>query len=350
MKQDRQRYLDVLRGIAIFLVVFGHIVHIPMMMVYIYGFHMPLFFFLSGFFLKREKMLDLGSFAMSKVKSVVVPFVILYLATFVYWVVVERHVRGAELSVWSQLVGLVYGTYNRDYMHFNSALWFLPCLFTMQMIYAVVVRLRRWWAIAGVMLVLNCIGLAFREYLSVLPWGICAAMIGGVFLCMGNLMRPLIEKIKCGGWVLIGIAVLCIVVQVLLLPVSVFNLSSLKFYYPYMYIPVAVVGISVYYCIAKVIGHNRVIEWMGVNSLVIFGFQEPVFRAVLYVVSKVSGFELEMMRNNIYMCLLCTALTIGAIWPLTKVRKPFVNLICGFLSTFWGEKNGIGHDQNSLCS
>lgn len=292
-----------------------------MMMVYIYGFHMPLFFFLSGFFLKREKMLDFRSFAMSKLRSVVVPYVILYLLTFVYWVVVERNVRGGELSVWSQLVGLVYGTYNREYMHFNSALWFLPCLFTMQMIYAVAVRLRRWWAIAGVMLMLNVVGLACREYLGVLPWGICAAMIGGVFLCMGNLLRPMIETIKYGRWVLIGVVVLGIVVQVLLLPVSVFNLSSLKFYYPYLYIPVAVVGISVYFCIAKVIGHSRVIEWMGVNSLVIFGFQEPVFRAVLFVVSKVSGFELEVMRTNIYMCLLCTVLAIGAMWPLVRIGK-----------------------------
>lgn len=46
---NRDSTVDVLRGFAIFLVVFGHIIHVPEARAIIWGFHMPIFFFLSGY-------------------------------------------------------------------------------------------------------------------------------------------------------------------------------------------------------------------------------------------------------------------------------------------------------------
>lgn len=56
-KDNRLRYIDATRGFAIFLVVLGHVLNIGMnnydenhfLHRLIYSFHMPLFFFLSGF-------------------------------------------------------------------------------------------------------------------------------------------------------------------------------------------------------------------------------------------------------------------------------------------------------------
>lgn len=55
--KQRDHSMDVLRGIAIFFVIFGHITHIFDIRTYIWGFHMPLFFGCLGIFSIRIDML-----------------------------------------------------------------------------------------------------------------------------------------------------------------------------------------------------------------------------------------------------------------------------------------------------
>lgn len=55
MKTERLNQFDILKGVGILLVMIGHAISTNSI-VYnlIYGFHMPLFFFCSGFFLKTD--------------------------------------------------------------------------------------------------------------------------------------------------------------------------------------------------------------------------------------------------------------------------------------------------------
>ena len=46
--QERKKYIDILKGIGIFYVILGHVTHTSFLFRYIYSFHMPLFFFISG--------------------------------------------------------------------------------------------------------------------------------------------------------------------------------------------------------------------------------------------------------------------------------------------------------------
>lgn len=56
MYMNRDSQLDILKGIGILLVVFAHVCHSD----FIYLFHMPLFFFLSGAALNYSKNNDLN--------------------------------------------------------------------------------------------------------------------------------------------------------------------------------------------------------------------------------------------------------------------------------------------------
>lgn len=66
MRKDRKIYIDTARGIGILLVIIGHIVvfgNYPMQGAggisnFIYSFHMPLFFIISGLCIKESKQLD----------------------------------------------------------------------------------------------------------------------------------------------------------------------------------------------------------------------------------------------------------------------------------------------------
>lgn len=77
MKQ-RDTFLDFSKGIAIFLVVLGHVLEKSMQQKnevyeFIYLFHMPFFFMLSGYLACRTKAFD-SRFYLKKIRSLLLPF------------------------------------------------------------------------------------------------------------------------------------------------------------------------------------------------------------------------------------------------------------------------------------
>lgn len=69
MKKVRLEYIDILKGIGIVLVVLGHITKDRELFQFIYAFHMPLFFIVSGYFLHEKK-----NFIISQAKSLLIPY------------------------------------------------------------------------------------------------------------------------------------------------------------------------------------------------------------------------------------------------------------------------------------
>lgn len=323
--QSRDLSVDIARGIAIFLVIFGHITHISVIRSYIWSFHLPLFFFISGLLFCRQKYGSFAAFFRSRVKGLLIPYVAFYLITLLYWVLIERRTRGADCTVASQIVGLFYGTYSLDYMYFNGALWFIPCLLTIQLIHWFVSKQDDWRCTMVVMLMLNILGLSLKDYIAWLPWGINAAMIAGIFYSMGDASKSLYKKTDV--WdksVMVCIMVGCISMQCLVSPASITDLAAMKFSGPALYIPVALVGIAAYCMLSKIIAHNALLEWLGRNSLVLFAFQEPVYRVVIFVMGKVIHADAELVRLNVWLCLTCTVITILFIWPLTLLWNRYV--------------------------
>lgn len=74
MKYNRIEYIDVAKGVAILLVVVGHVSSLPApIKSSLYSFHMPLFFLLSGFFFRQE---DTFSTAKRMIPTIVVPYLV----------------------------------------------------------------------------------------------------------------------------------------------------------------------------------------------------------------------------------------------------------------------------------
>lgn len=123
MSQKRLEYIDILKGIGITLVVLGHVTTNSDLYHFIYAFHMPLFFIVSGMFLR-----DKPQFIKSQAKSLLIPYLSFGLLTFVYWWLVESRFRELpeDNTMWSQFINLLFPT---EMQHCNVVLWFLPCLF-----------------------------------------------------------------------------------------------------------------------------------------------------------------------------------------------------------------------------
>ncbi|HLC15852.1 MAG TPA: acyltransferase family protein, partial [Thermodesulfovibrionia bacterium] len=112
---NRLYWVDALKAIGIFFVVFGHTVGIEARVRdYIFSFHMPLFFFISGFLLKKKHLeMPYVSFLIKKGKELLTPYFVFGFLSYLFWVTLLRH-YGMHASLihvepLHPLIGVLYG-------------------------------------------------------------------------------------------------------------------------------------------------------------------------------------------------------------------------------------------------
>ena len=323
---ERDKSIDVLRAIAILFVIFGHVTHIGELRQYIWSFHMPLFFFISGFLFNRNKYESTRAFLKVKINGLIIPYIFFCLITLVYWILIESRVRSWGMTWYMEVYGIIYGTYSAEYMLFNSAMWFLPCLFSMELLYWFVSKIESTWKIVFVLLFANILGMTAKDYLSWLPWGINSAMISMIFFGFGNLIKTKTSfwaNLKWYYWVLTVSVMFSF--QWLTFDCLKAEMNALKIESPFLYIFFAVVGICLYFSLAKLIKKNFILEWIGQNTLVLFALQEPVYRAIIYSFSKLLRIEVELVRTDICLNVLCTCLTVIVIAPFVIVYNKYIS-------------------------
>ena len=104
----RCRWLDVLKGFGIIFVVVGHFCDNDRIYHWIYSFHMPLFFFASGFLYHRKPIILTIK---HKFMTLMVPYFIFGLISQLFYAINElSHAR--EVMAVDLLAGLLYGTYS----------------------------------------------------------------------------------------------------------------------------------------------------------------------------------------------------------------------------------------------
>lgn len=119
----RLEYIDVMRGIAILLVIFEHSIGYMQDSIarFILSFHMPLFFFISGYLLKPIDKSEYKALIIKKTRTILLPQVTLALLSItisiLFDVVLKNKMSLSEVDFLSP-----FGT------------WFLIVLFLMEML------------------------------------------------------------------------------------------------------------------------------------------------------------------------------------------------------------------------
>lgn len=141
--QNRIDWIDYAKGIGIILVVYGHVLRgmimasIPCSTTYfllsdraVYGFHMPLFFVLSGLFAEKWLLNNSLSHAIeSRVSRLLRPYAIVYLLHGGLNVLFSKYT-----NIGLTWTGLVLGMLFQPYQHF----WFVYVLFFISMAYLLI--------------------------------------------------------------------------------------------------------------------------------------------------------------------------------------------------------------------
>ncbi|MEW6284955.1 MAG: acyltransferase family protein [Chloroflexota bacterium] len=197
----RIEYIDIARGIGILLVVLGHndFGYIsPFAYQVIYSFHMPLFFFLSGYFLNPS--VGFKEFTAKRFNALLKPY---YFTIFmIYFMSISFGNMGFQTAVRRIIKSLYASGYYLDWVQ----LWFLPHLFAVSLYAFVFFRLTarlnrflRWLILAatlwGATFFLQSfypfsISILGRSYtLFGLPFSLDLTLLSGFFFMLGREIR-----------------------------------------------------------------------------------------------------------------------------------------------------------------
>lgn len=128
--QKRIDSIDLFKGIAILGIVWKHTFH-PQWCDLIHI--SALFFILSGIFFKDEPFIP---FLKKKIRTILIPFLFFYILSYLARIAFYfRHFRTLHGFAWDSLLEIFSISNTPDYLTVNIPLWFLVCLFVMQIIF-----------------------------------------------------------------------------------------------------------------------------------------------------------------------------------------------------------------------
>lgn len=281
MYTKRIHWVDIAKGFFIIAIVLGHIFNSGYLRNWLFSFHVPAFFFLSGYCFKHKH--DLRKFILKKLRTIVVPYITFsVLSIFVFFAaskIMPEIKSMMECDIAENILTMLYGNSKPDVMKYNSPLWFLPCLFSVTMLAYGVEHLVdkinvkvRYLA----MLLSVIIGIVINSNEEVrLPWHIETASAMLVWFLLGISVHDYFVIFKHGMKpVLDNQAILSIVFILVGGGLSFFNCRTVGVRNDhYGIIPIyylsALLGLTGFVLLSRFIRKNKLLEYIGKNSLAI---------------------------------------------------------------------------------
>jgi acyltransferase len=326
----RINWLDRARGIAIILVIIGHANFPEEIRTIVYAFHMPLFFFLSGFLLlKKEENFNL--FFVKKVKSLIIPYVsyniILIIFYWLLWIISKS--QDLYQNIFCKLIAIPMAIRIDDI--YESRLWFLPCLFISNVLICALFKLFNKSLVAlfaaGLIFSLIGIGLNIKYDKLILPWSIDASLMICIFIIVAIIIR---EKNLLNIILKKKFVVLYFLLYILFTYLNFLynNNKRIDIYeadygnYLYFYIT-SFTGIFIVLKIAYNIGTNKMLEFFGKNSLIIY-VTHYIYLTFAFQIVKYIPLIYNDTITKIISGLIVTLLCIIASIPTSKIINRFL--------------------------
>lgn len=263
----RLNWVDQARGWSIFLVVYAH--NFPVLETYIYSFHVPLFFFISGMFHKQE--FNLNSIK-SRAKSLLIPYFFWATLLYLFWFVVGRKFgksSSLDLSIWDNFIGIFYAQGGQEFMDWGIPLWFLPCLFLVYVIYGLIQKYAKKKLLIYFVTFLSLWGLIWSKTELHLPWSLDVALVGLIFYVLGHYLISYLISLNTRTSLIIFL-----VLMGFHLFAFYFNPSKIDMYRsiygnPLLFIISGAAGSIAYILFFKMLPYFKVLSYFGQHSIVI---------------------------------------------------------------------------------
>jgi len=325
-------WIDTAKGLGIFLVVLGHIPLATEYSKYFYMFHMPLFFFLSGLVFKRDKFHGFSQFIKNRSKSLLLPYLIFSLATYLFWLILGRHFgndASVDINVLKPLIGTFYSVGTDGWLVHNVPLWFLTCLFLVESMFYWIASLKRKmiWVILGIA---SVVGYVISNSLHIrIFWSFDIALVATVFYGVGYLLKDQIFKFF-GEKPNILIFIFLGLVGVLIANLNGYVDMNGNTYGNYFYYFIGgIVGISFCLTISKYFERVKIINFLGKNSLIIMALHNIALSFIKAILVFGFSFSLDGVGNSLFWSVSIAIAVMVALIPAILFINKFMPFILG---------------------
>ena len=291
----RVLYIDLAKGICILLVVLDHIAgngyfdggNYPMNDIFEQT-RMPLYFILSGLFFK-DYAGGIREFLLRKANRILIPY-LFFMALY----------RVSAKAVW-----LLTGTSIGDVW---APLWFLLCLFWMNIVFATLYYIVKrcapggWTSDAMLGIAVVAIGIA-GYFAGNLPLNIGTAMTSLPFLWMGFLLNRrlhLFQQRISWWWALLSAIVLFMALHYLYMGDNFFYLNTYNAPLPLVYL-CGLMGTLAILMLSRVIRWLPVISYIGRYSIIVLCTHMAVLKAILAVLRLLSESDGEPFWTGLWL-------------------------------------------------
>jgi acyltransferase len=357
----RLQWIDALKGIGIILVVFAHHSLPVSLDTYIFSFHMPLFFFISGFLFDFGKYAEsAANFVRGRFRSLIVPYFCFAVITCLFYFLLDMAFQPGVTNIEFFENSILHGTSHilvafGPAVSYNPPLWFLTCLFVTELLfygltkkyYREPKKLVFWLAISGVIGYLYSVYVPFR-----IPWNVDVALAAIVFYGAGNLFRKLTEQEKESGAsfslkldsgliekfsrvekylpVIATLLSLLYLGYLLKFPTDAkVNMNVLQYGSFFSFYLLAFAGIFSFVYLFKKIGSSKILEYFGRNSLTILALHFPLKDILTKLVIIILGVDTEYFYYNAGFALSLTVLNLLCLIPVIFLINNYFPFLLG---------------------
>lgn len=337
---NRIKWLDIAKGMGIVSVFWGHtLFKDEIWRIWIYSFHMPLFFFLSGITYNEIKYDKIKKLLIAKSKSILIPYIVLCAIELIdsFLTLLYKSFYGEKNTCFiliKKIIGIIIGLRGTDWY---CAFWFLLCIFVVYVFMYVIINSVRKIKLYSIKIGVFC-GSVFmatggivyaRLRLPYLPWAIDIALVAVFFTALGWETKMLfVNRIDSKLMLLFAVGSIGFsLLNYYRSGVSI-DMYSNRYGYSIFFVLSAVFGISFVIAVAQRINGRwgGILEHIGKNSLYYYGVNVLTLKIVgilTFGLLNDGGSECVVLMK----CLVKVVLAIG----ISSMFLPGFNMARNFL-------------------
>lgn len=332
--KPRIPWIDNCKALAISLVALGHMQSIYLVNEIIFAFVMPAFFFLSGYTFERSANASFQELLRKKFRSLIIPYFGFSAVLFAFWFLVRRTFGlsyETHATVTDVLMQILCGT---NSTFFVTPLWFLTCLFVVEILFWCLLRMQKKFLMITVMALLFIPGLIYWTYMDILQlphifWNFDQACFFLSCLAIGFVTskKKLVEKFLCS---------LKSDLFVFLLSALVFSLAFMareQTTSPLLFVSMQALmifsSLLAFTAICKPIRESAVLNFIGQNTITILALHimvQSILRGVLFSFFHVAP---EWIESSLIVSVVLTAVTIASLVPVICFINRFTPWLAG---------------------
>lgn len=317
--------MDYVKAVSIFLVLLSH-TSVPFRLsVWINEFHVPLFFFASGFLFSFRGNPHTVAYIRKRARQLLLPFICIGIVSYVFWLFARRHYGSDAQSAvawYDPLLSSLYG--NTDGMVHNLPLWFFPSLFMVSAVCHVLLRSARRRMLPPVFLLA---GYAVYRFAPDMPFLVGQSLVMAAFYSFGYICREKFgnESGAIGGNRRAHLSYWWALLFVPLTLAGVFINDKVAVYHNYYgcypwFVVFALSGIitSILLCrwLGSTFGQNVLVRSVSDNTLAICGFHLMTYSVLKGIACYGLGIDMAVFAGTLFPNLLLASASICMCLPL----------------------------------